>query len=102
MGLHLDDGDDYGYLLSGPIGDGIQIGYCAGTGGGWSTELIAHKSQIHEVPEDISDEGAVILEPAAGGVHTALKAQIQPGDVVAVQGSGTMGLCSIAAIRKVH
>tara|TARA_B100002052_G_scaffold44394_1_gene37101 strand:- start:1788 stop:2963 length:1176 start_codon:yes stop_codon:yes gene_type:complete len=94
------DGDDYGYLLSGPIGDGIQIGYCAGTGGGWSTELIAHKSQIHEVPEDISDEGAVILEPAAGGVHTALKAQIQPGDVVAVQGSGTMGLCSIAAIRK--
>ena len=94
------DGDDYGYLLSGPIGDGIQIGYCAGTGGGWSTELIAHKSQIHEVPEDISDEGAVILEPAAGGVHTALKAQIQPGDVVAVQGSGTMGLCSIAAIQK--
>ena len=94
------DGEDYGYLLSGSIGDGIQIGYCAGTGGGWSTELIAHKSQIHSVPDDISDEGAVILEPAAGGVHTALKAKIQAGDVVVVQGSGTMGLCSIAAIRQ--
>jgi len=94
------DGDDYGYLLSGSIGDGIQIGYCAGTGGGWSTELIAHESQIHKVPEDISDEGAVILEPAAGGVHTALKAKVQSGDVVVVQGSGTMGLCSIAAIRQ--
>ena len=41
----------------------------------------------------------IILEPAAGGVHTALGSD-QPGDVVAVQGSGTMGLCSIAAIRK--
>ena len=94
------DGDDYGYLLSGSIGSGLQIGYCAGTGGGWSTQLIAHESQIHKVPDDISDEGAVILEPAAGGVHTALKAQIMPGDIVVVQGSGTMGLCSIAAIRQ--
>ncbi|MAT02028.1 MAG: zinc-binding alcohol dehydrogenase [Acidimicrobiaceae bacterium] len=94
------DGDDYGYLLSGPIGDGLQVGYCSDTGGGWSTQLVAHHSQIHEVPADISDEGAVILEPAAGGVHTALKAKIQSGDVVVVQGSGTMGLCSIAAIRE--
>lgn len=94
------DGDDYGYLLSGSIGSGLQIGYCAGTGGGWSTQLIAHESQIHKVPDDISDEGAVILEPAAGGVHTALKAQIMPGDIVVVQGSGTMGLCSIAAVRQ--
>lgn len=94
------DGDDYGYLLSGPIGDGLQVGYCSDTGGGWSTQLVAHHSQIHKVPADISDEGAVILEPAAGGVHTALKAKIQSGDVVVVQGSGTMGLCSIAAIRQ--
>jgi len=33
-------------------------------------------------------------------VHTAFKAKVQPGDTVAVQGSGTMGLCSIAALRR--
>jgi threonine dehydrogenase-like Zn-dependent dehydrogenase len=94
------DGDDYGYLLSGPIGDGIQVGFCCDTGGGWSTQLVAHSSQIHEVPSDLSDEAAVILEPAAGGVHSALKGKIQPDDVVVIQGAGTMGLCAIGAVRS--
>ena len=94
------DGDDYGYLLSGPIGDGIQVGFCCDTGGGWSTQLVAHSSQIHEVPTDLSDEAAVILEPAAGGVHSALKGKIQSDDVVVIQGAGTMGLCAIGAVRS--
>jgi threonine dehydrogenase-like Zn-dependent dehydrogenase len=94
------DGDDLGYLLEGSIGDGIQVGYCSGTGGGWGGELVAHDTQLHLVPDDLSDEAAVVLEPAAGGVHTAFKAKVEPGDTVAVQGSGTMGLCSIAALRQ--
>ncbi|MFN3217413.1 MAG: zinc-binding dehydrogenase [Acidimicrobiales bacterium] len=94
------DGDDYGYLLSGPIDDGIQIGFCASTGGGWGPELVAHESQLHDVPDDIDDEAAVMLEPAAGGVHAALKARVAAGDVVVVQGAGTMGLCTVAALRR--
>lgn len=94
------DGDDYGYLLGGPVDDGIQTGYCASTGGGWGLELVAHASQLHQIPDDMSDEAAVMIEPVAGGVHTAFKARIEPGDTVVVQGSGTMGLCALAAIRK--
>ncbi len=94
------DGNDYGYLLGGPIGDGIQVGYCCDTGGGWSTQLVAHSSQLHEVPSDISDEGAVILEPTAVGVHTALKGNVEAGSVAVVQGAGTMGLCVTAALRE--
>ena len=94
------DGDDYGYLLSGDIDDGIQVGFCASTGGGWGTELVAHESQLHSVPDKLTDNAAVMLEPAAGGVHTAFKARIEPGDTVAVQGAGTMGLCALAAIRQ--
>jgi threonine dehydrogenase-like Zn-dependent dehydrogenase len=94
------DGDDYGYLLSGTIDDGIQTGYCSSTGGGWGTELVAHTSQLHTVPETLGDEAAVMIEPAAGGVHTAFKARIQPGDTVVVQGTGTMGLSALAAIRR--
>ncbi len=93
------DGTDYGYLLGGDIDDGIQLGFCASTGGGWGTELVAHTSQIHTVPDDIDDAAAVMLEPAAGGVHTAFRARIEPGDTVVVQGAGTMGLCALAAVR---
>ena len=94
------DGEDYGYLLGGNIDDGIQIGFCSSTGGGWGEALVAHQSQLHPVPDDFTDEAAVMLEPAAGGVHAALKAQIQPGDSVAILGAGTMGLCSLAALRS--
>ena len=93
------DGDDYGYLLGGAIKDGIQIGFCSSTGGGWGEMLVAHQSQLHLVPEHFSDEAAVMLEPAAGGVHAALKAQVESGASVAVLGAGTMGLCSVAALR---
>lgn len=97
------DGTDYGYLLAGDIDDGIQVGFCASTGGGWGEELVAHKSQLHTVPKRLSDEDAVMLEPAAGGVHAAAKAaahgMVDDG-VVLVQGAGTMGLVTIAALRQ--
>ncbi len=97
------DGTDYGYLLAGDIEDGIQVGFCASTGGGWGEQLVAHKSQLHTVPKRLSNEDAVMLEPAAGGVHAAAKAaahgMVDDG-VVLVQGAGTMGLVTIAALRQ--
>jgi threonine dehydrogenase-like Zn-dependent dehydrogenase len=99
------DGDDYAHLALGALEPGIQTGFCASTGGGWSTELVAHPTQLHAVPEDWSDERAVMLEPLAGGVHAALSAlsvQSDPsgkGAVIAVLGAGTMGLCAVAALR---
>ena len=93
------DGLDYGYLLAGDIDSGIQTGFCSSTGGGWGQSLVAHKSQLHSAPKTLSDEDAVMTEPAAGGVHAAAKAQID-GGVVVVQGAGTMGLVTIAALRQ--
>jgi threonine dehydrogenase-like Zn-dependent dehydrogenase len=93
------DASDYGYLLDGEIDDGIQVGFCASTGGGWSEELVAHSSQLHLVPVSMSDEAAVMLEPAAGGVHAAARAKVD-GGIVLVLGAGTMGLVTIAALRE--
>ncbi len=105
IGAAPGDGDDYGYLLGGNIEAGIQIGFCASTGGGWGEALVAHDSQLHEVPAELSDEAAVMLEPAAGGVHAALKAvsaqdRFSSNPQIAVLGAGTMGLCSVAAVRQ--
>ncbi len=94
------DGDDYRHLVGGSLEAGIQTGYCASTGGGWATEFVAHESQLHPVPDELSDEAAVMIEPTAVGVHAALKANVRPGQTVAVQGSGTMGLVAIAALRR--
>ncbi len=93
------DGNDYRHIVGGHLEPGIQTGYCASTGGGWSTEFVAHSSQLHAVPDRLSDEAAVMIEPAAVGVHGAMRAQVRPGDSVAVIGAGTMGLVTIAALR---
>jgi threonine dehydrogenase-like Zn-dependent dehydrogenase len=94
------DGNDYRHLVSGDLEPGIQTGYCASTGGGWSTEFVAHQSQLHPVPDELDDEAAVMIEPTAVGVHGALRARISDGDTVAIIGAGTMGLTTLAAVRR--
>ncbi len=94
------DGFDYRHLTCGHLKPGLQTGYCASTGGGWATELIAHETQLHQVPANFSDEQAVIIEPLAGGVHAALRSKAQAADTVAVIGAGTMGLLATVALRQ--
>lgn len=88
------------HFTLGHLRPGLQTGYCADTGGGWSTLLVAHDSQLHRVPEAISDAAAVMVEPAACAIHGVLRAAVPPGGLVAVLGAGTLGLCTIAALRR--
>ena len=83
----------------GEISPGIQTGSCHDTGGGWATEFYAHPSQLHSVPNEFSDEAAVMVEPTACGVHAALAAELPNEGVVVILGSGTLGQVTISALR---
>ncbi len=86
----------------GQLAPGLQTGFCADTGGGWSAAgLVAHASQLHGVPDALSDEDAVMVEPTACAVHAALAGGVSPGDTVAVVGAGTLGLTLVAALHHV-
>jgi threonine dehydrogenase-like Zn-dependent dehydrogenase len=61
--------------------------------------MVAHPSQLHPVPADMTDEAAVMVEPTACAVHAALRHPIREGDTVVVLGAGTLGLLTIAALR---
>jgi threonine dehydrogenase-like Zn-dependent dehydrogenase len=88
-----------GRLAFGHIRPGLQTGFCADTGGGWSASgLVAHASQLYAVPDQLTDEDAVTVEPVACAVHAVLGAPIETGDVVAVIGAGTLGLLVTAAL----
>lgn len=86
-------------LAFGRLEPGLQSGFCCDTGGGWSTAMVAHRSQLHPVPDAMSDDAAVMVEPTACAVHGALAAGAREGDVVVVLGAGTLGLLTIAALR---
>ena len=86
-------------IAFGDLEPGLQTGYCADTGGGWSHALVAHESQLHPVPDGLSDEAAVMVEPTACAVHAVVSTDVPQGAVVAVLGAGTLGLCTVAALR---
>lgn len=68
-------------------------------GGGWSDEFIRHEEALFPVPDDLSDEEAVVIEPASNGVRAALRGEPQPGDKVLIIGAGTLGLMTLQAVR---
>ncbi|MGI8865393.1 MAG: zinc-dependent alcohol dehydrogenase [Rubrobacteraceae bacterium] len=88
-------------VARGSISPGIQTGFCHDTGGGWSQRtLVSHPSQLHRVPDEVSDEAAVAIEPLACAVHAALGNAPEPGETTLVIGAGSVGLFTIAALRQ--
>lgn len=86
-------------IAFGDLAPGLQSGFCCDTGGGWSARMVAHRSQLHNVPDHMSDEAAVMVEPVACAVHAVLTTPVEPGATVAVIGAGTLGLATVAALR---
>ncbi len=39
-------------ITVGHVAPGLQTGFCSDTGGGWGEEMMAHRSQLHPVPDD--------------------------------------------------
>ncbi|WP_164477949.1 zinc-dependent alcohol dehydrogenase [Nocardioides pantholopis] len=87
-------------ITVGHLSPGLQTGFCKDTGGGWGQQLAAHRSQLHPVPEGYSDEQAILIEPMACAVHTALRAGVRENDRVLVSGAGSVGLFATFALRR--
>jgi L-iditol 2-dehydrogenase len=63
-------------------------------------EYIAHPETFtYKIPDDLSFEEAALLEPVSVGIHATRRADIQPGDVVAILGAGPIGLVTLQAAR---
>lgn len=87
-------------ITVGHLSPGLQTGFCSDTGGGWGETLVAHRSQLHVVPEGLSDEQAILIEPIACAVHTALRARVEDNARVLVSGAGSVGLLTTLALRS--
>ncbi len=86
-------------VTAGHVSPGLQTGYCKDTGGGWSKMFVAHRSQLHAVPGDLDDERAVLIEPLACAIHSAMRARVDQNDHVLVVGAGTVGALVTTALR---
>lgn len=87
-------------FTGGDLPPGLFTGSCQATGGSWSEHFVAHTSQLYPVPDSISDENALMVEPFACGLHAALLGYPADNETVLVLGAGTIGLCTLAALRQ--
>jgi threonine dehydrogenase-like Zn-dependent dehydrogenase len=83
----------------------LQRDDCAlplGAGAGWSEACVRHASRVIAIPDGLSDEAAVLVEPLACSAHAVLRRPPAPGDSVVVLGCGVIGLGCILALRALR
>ncbi|WP_199613982.1 alcohol dehydrogenase catalytic domain-containing protein [Paenibacillus alkalitolerans] len=54
---------------------------------------------VHRVPDALTLEQAVLIEPYACSLHAVQRAQIRLGDTVVIAGAGTLGLGMVGAAK---
>jgi L-iditol 2-dehydrogenase len=90
------------HKTAGDVSPGLLIGACKDTGGGWSSNLIAHKTQIFALPDEVDDLNGVLIEPFSCALHAIMRNPPKENDTVLVIGAGVIGICVIAAIRALE
>jgi 2-desacetyl-2-hydroxyethyl bacteriochlorophyllide A dehydrogenase len=74
-----------------------QIGFSRG--GGYGELVVAPRRVVHRLPDTISLESAVLVEPAACVWRGLRRASPKPGETVGVIGIGTLGALALSLAR---
>ena len=86
----------------GNIPPGIHTGNSSAATGGFAPFVPAHESMAIPIPDDVSDEAAVLADPFSVSLHAILKRPPEPGRAALVYGCGTLGLCAIEILRRLY
>jgi threonine dehydrogenase-like Zn-dependent dehydrogenase len=86
-------------FTNGLIPPALHLGNCAGAAGAHAERFAAHYSQLFSVPDDVSDELAVLADPVSVSLRTVLLQPPTPERPCLVYGSGTLAFAAIALVR---
>jgi threonine dehydrogenase-like Zn-dependent dehydrogenase len=89
-------------FVRGNIPPGIHTGNSSAATGGFAPLVPAHESMAIPVPDDVSDDAAVLADPFSVSLHGILKRPPAPGQWAVVYGCGTLGLCAIEILHKLY
>jgi (R,R)-butanediol dehydrogenase/meso-butanediol dehydrogenase/diacetyl reductase len=83
----------------GPLGPGMFLGITSGLNGGFAPYVVAHKSQLHKLPEGVASEAAVMTEPLAVALQAVFDNMPLDDEKILVIGGGVIGNLIIQSIR---
>jgi threonine dehydrogenase-like Zn-dependent dehydrogenase len=84
------------------LSPGLGIGFNRDTGGGWSEKCIAHVSQLWKLPDSVSEEDALLLDPAATALAALLRTNPDEPARTLIVGGGTIGLLAAYLHRQLQ
>ena len=89
-------------FLDGRLAPGIHTGNSSDATGGFAEYLPAHRLMAFPVPDDVSDEVAVLADPFSVSLHAITRNPPPPGGRVVVYGAGALGSTSVAILRALY
>lgn len=73
-----------------------------GVGGGWGDGFTAHETELYAVPDDLTDEQGMMVEPIAVGMRAVLQHPPPESGHALVLGCGIVGLNVLQSLCAVH
>jgi len=89
-------------FTNGDLPVAIHLGNCAGAAGAHAERFCAHESQLFVVPDDLSDEVAVLSDPVSVSLRSILLCPPDPSLPALVYGSGTLAFAAIGLLRHLY
>jgi threonine dehydrogenase-like Zn-dependent dehydrogenase len=72
-----------------------------GVGGGWGDSFTAHETEVYPIPDDLTDDQAVMIEPLSIGLRAVLRRTPEASQHALIVGSGIIGLNTLQCLRAV-
>lgn len=86
-------------VTRGAFAPGLILGTCRDLPGSWCERVVVHASQVHAVPDAVSDRAAALAEPLAIGLHACLLTPPPAGSHVLIIGGGPIAYSVLLSLR---
>lgn len=80
----------------------LHLGNCASAPGAHAQRFAAHEGQLFRVPDTMSDDAAVLADPASVSLRTILLSPPDPATPALVYGCGTLAAAAVGLIRHLY
>ena len=90
------------HFTTGPLAAGIHTGTCRDAPGGFADYFPAHHTMLLPVPDDITDEIAVLADPFSVSLHSVTRHPPPPGGRALVYGAGALGTTATAILGALY
>ncbi|MBI2344310.1 MAG: alcohol dehydrogenase catalytic domain-containing protein [Deltaproteobacteria bacterium] len=87
------------HFACGALPPGVCLGFTRGLGGGFGKYVVAHRSQLFPLPDDVPLDAAVLIDSLASALQPVAHHRPAPGATVLVFGAGIIGLHVVQALR---